>query len=855
MSFVSRLEGPTVLGKLGIQNSVRLSLSVFGLIITFAQGSLAQIACSSVFQGYAVPTLTQLQERAAIKSNKVPQATFANPKREIELAKFWGGIPGPQVLKEILPQGMSYISHSLPQANELGVVKTNSGHMAHLRAEVRGVETNMGVNVGALYDNFFRTNKSVVREEAKAVVLFIHGGGTKTTGHHVAISLLNYLHPYKVDVISMDMPWHGEGPRVSFENAKESLELMREYVKKYVSPSGKPVILAGHSMGGVVSDLYMRLFPKDDLFSAVIPLSTVGDALPGGSAEAKQALEQQIALANLKNTNIPAGERDLSATLARQNKISPVCGMYCSMLMYGLDWKAPAHQGQDYLPALYIIGQGDALYQGYEKPFQFDLQGLKNVTLKVYNERRDIKDRDGTLPPTPVGHMIFDHRPHVEFKPEVPVEVRKKVIAGTIKENEFNQLVEKGLIKLDPQFTFKDLAEPETFVLMRNFIGQVIKQDLSQKTKFQQSALANVIQAWANNLAFREFASSYILQYNRATEKTSLLGPELAQINKRLGEIVSKQKQGKASELEVAEMAPLRERQKQILGLLSGDGSVPPEKAAEFARLQQEMKEISETQMAPLNNQKRELRSRLEDVKFELSRNEKTLQALEEFLVSPMLTQIKKERDETFSKIMEQDEVVRILTERYLLNSYSQGKFKKDLFEDLPADMIVAFEKYEQLSSAYQKIINSYNSVLISEANLGRLSIKAGSFQEAVEALPHYLAEPKNLAELQVLVLSTSRQMQKQSSEIQQISSELLKIEENAAQIATRIYEIQEQKAQLAGSDYFILEKHTVQSLLEQPLENARPKVEEMNNILQRLWAEWQKVWADRSSESSESLY
>lgn len=833
----------------------RLSVLFVSVFILLAQNSFAQVTCSSLFLGYTVPTLTLLQERAAEKSNKVPQATFANPKREIELSKFWGGIPGPQVLKEILPPGLSYISHSLPQANEVGVVKTNTGHMVHLRAEVRGVETNMGVNVGALADNFFRDNKSIVREKAKAVVLFIHGGGTKTTGHHVAISLLNYLHPYKVDVISMDMPWHGEGPRVSFENAKESLELMRDYVKKYVSPSGKPVILAGHSMGGVVSDLYMRLYPKDDVFSAVIPLSTVGDALPGGSADAKQALEQQIAIANLTNSNIPAGERDLSATLARQNKISPVCGMYCSVLMYGLDWKVPDHQGKDYLPALYVIGQGDALYQGYERSFQGELKSLSNVTLKVYNERRDIKDRDGTLPAAPVGHMIFDHRPPVEFKPEVSIEIRRKIVAGTIKEPEFNQLVEKGLITLEPGFTFKDLAEPETFVLMRNFIGKVIKEDLSQKVKYQQTALSNTIQAWANNLAFREFASSFILQYNRATEKTSQLGPELKNLNKRLAELMSKQKQNIATEQDIASIAPLRERQQKILGLLSGDGAVPADKAADFAKLQLEMKEVSETQMAPLNNQKRELRTRLEEVKFELSRNEKTLQALESYLVSPELNQIKKDRDEVFVQIMQQDEVVRVLTERYLFNSYSQGKFKKDLFEDLPADMVVAFEKYEQLSAAYQKIITRFNSVLINEANQGRLVIKPGSFEAASEALPHYLTQPKNQAELQVLILSTSRQVQKQSSEIHQISTELQRIEETAAQIATRIFAIQEQKAALAGSDYFILEKHTVQSVLEQPLSEARPRAEEMNNLLQRLWAEWQKVWADRSSESSESLY
>jgi len=812
--------------------------------------------CSQVYSGYQVPHLSLLQERAARKSEQTPQAKFVNPIREIELARKWGGTPGPQLLRDLLPDGMTYIDHSLPQANEPGVVKTNSGYMAHVRATIRGVGSNMGINIGALHDNLIRpNNKSVVREEAKAVVVFIHGGGTKTTGHHVAISLLNYLHPYKIDVVSLDMPWHGEGPRVSFRNAKESLEHMREYVQKYIAPSGKPIILAGHSMGGVIADLYMRHFPKDDLFSAVIPLSTVGDSLPGGAPAAKQARDYEIAVLNLKNPNIPEGERNLSASLARQNKISPVCGMFCSMLMQGLDWKAPAHNGKDYLPALYIIGKGDALYQGFERSFHGQLQGLSNVTLKVYDNRRDLKDRDGTLPATPVGHLIFDHRPQVEFHPSVSVETRKKIIAGTIKETEFNQLRDHGLIKLDPEYSFRDLAEPETFVLMRNFIASVIGQNIGPKEKIQQPILATVTQAWANNLAFREFASSYLYNYQRATDKTALLGHEMAGMSKRLNELRNKEKKRILTPEETVELAKMSARQKQILGILNGDAQVAPEKAQAFAETQQAIQSLLEHQIGPNNLLRKELRSKMEETKKDFARHEKTIQSLENFLHSPTLEKVRTERENTFALIMKQDEVVRVLTEKYLLNSYTNGQFKVRLFEDLPPDMLVAFEKYERLSQHYQNLIHRFQLVLLSEANAGRLTVKAQDFDQAVTALPAAVNRPQNREELQGIIQTASRELNQLGREQQKLTKEMDQLEDLGSKLQTRLHQLQEQKAELSGNEYFVLERHTINTLLTQSAESVRSNPDKLNNVLQRMWAEWQKIWADRTSDGMDSLY
>lgn len=828
---------------------------IFLSSLLFVNTSVAAQLCADVYSNYQTLTLSALKQRAIEKSDKIPQSTFTTPRKEVEVSKYWVGTKGPKLMQELLPEGMTYLNQALLQANEVGLVKTGHGQMVHLRATVKGVGTNMGVNVGGLFDNMNRSVKSVVREDAKAVVVFIHGGGTKTTGHHVGISLMNYLHPYKVDVVSLDMPWHAQGPRVSFESVKDSMELIREYIKKYISPSGKPVILAGHSMGGVVSDIYMRLYPNDNLVRAVIPLSTVADALPGGTPAARQARENEINQANLNNPNIPASERDLSSTLARQNKISPVCGMFCSVLMTGVDWKAPAHNGRDYLPALYIIGRGDGLYQGYEKSFHQALQPLENVTLKVYEPRRDIRDRDGSLPTTEVGHLIFDHRPHVEFAPEVSLDVRRKVIAGSIKEAEFNQLRQQGLIKVDPEFNFKDLSDPETHVLMRNFIGRVIKEDLSVKHKISGPILSSVIQAWANNLAFREFATSYIYQYHRASSKTAQLGSELQGVIKRMRELQSKQKKETLNKEDQAELDLLLARQQAIKQLLSGEAIANNENLGAYRELQKQHQDLMDNQVAPNLHQRRETRIKFEEAKNESGRHERMLQSLEGLLTSPALDKARNQREQVFEELMTQDGVVRDLTERYLFNSYSNGRFKKDLFETMPPETLAAFEKYESLSNRYQEVLAEFNTVLISEAYAGSLRLQKGAFEQALEVLPHNIEKPRTAAELEKLVAISSKELERLHLEAQKLGKELEVLEETGAQLSTRLFHLEEQKAKLAGEEYFVLERYSIEGLLNQSLQQAKANGDNMNNILQRIWAEWQKVWAERTGESADSLY
>lgn len=344
--------------------------------------------CQEIIETFFHRTLKEYKAEASktIKGIRTPR--LVNPQEEMEIVKDWTQVKQPKFITSILPKDTHIINHSLNGANEEGVVKTNGGVMVHLRAYVRGIGSNFGVNYLALMDNFFHHKSDFVRADANAVVVFIHGGGTKTTGHHVAASLMNYLNPYRVDVVSLDLPWHGEGPRNSVENAADSIKLVREYIEKYISPSGKPVFIAGHSMGGVFADVYRRLYPNDKLVKGVVSLSTVADAAPGKSFEEKHAAEMILAEFNKTNPNIPEDERDLSDSLARDNKIAPLCGAFCSTFMAEVNWAIPAHRGSQYVPALYIIGEGDALYQGYQQSFKKFVGELENTELFVFDKRK-----------------------------------------------------------------------------------------------------------------------------------------------------------------------------------------------------------------------------------------------------------------------------------------------------------------------------------------------------------------------------------------------------------------------------------------------------------------------------------
>jgi hypothetical protein len=244
---------------------------------------------------------------------------FRNPEEELRLQETWSGDLGPAFINSILPKGVSLINHSLFGANEESVVKTSTGKMTHLRYNTGRTQGNLGVHPRVLFENTFKQSNTLYRADSKLIILFVGGGGTKTTGHHVAANLISYFNNYYVDVIAIDNPWHTYGDRTKIQRPEDVLKFAEDFAKTFLAQSGKPIVFMGHSLGGIIADLYMRHYTldKNPTMSAVFPLSPMADPLLGGSPREKLEKEKEIALANTVNPNVPLEDQSFGVELAR----------------------------------------------------------------------------------------------------------------------------------------------------------------------------------------------------------------------------------------------------------------------------------------------------------------------------------------------------------------------------------------------------------------------------------------------------------------------------------------------------------------------------------------------------------
>ena len=409
------------------------------------------------------------------------QPTFINPRKEERLSKKWGGTTDvPQMIKDtLITQKTSTGSHSTSVidfsllAADKGTVKTATpGSFISLRWNElwngKDMSTNMGVYAPTLVKAAMEKEHSyLISSDVKAVFIFLHGGGTATTGHHVANSISNFLGPKGVSVISIDAPFHGYGPRE--EISPEDYYRYLKDIRYKLAPSDTPVFIGGHSMGGLHADNLMRMsqeFGIGEAFEGFISLSTPLDEAPGQDQKTKEASEKKIMEDPKVLSMILDSEVDLNVDLFLQGKIAPGAGISTSHFFDKLDWTIPEHKGADWPESLYLMGRYDALYLGREDNFQRYVTDLENTEVHIMDERID---HYGAL--VKIGHMIFDHR---------------------LPDSE---------------------SQPESFSRIRDFIGRVIGEDLSEIPKDytvgEQGLATNMIIEYYTNLAFRVYLSEY----------------------------------------------------------------------------------------------------------------------------------------------------------------------------------------------------------------------------------------------------------------------------------------------------------------------------------------------------------
>ena len=393
------------------------------------------------------------------------------------------------------------IDHQLLAADQ-GVVKTATpGNFLSLRWNEnwrgRNMSTNMGVFAPSLLEASLRPEYPyLVSSDAKAVFLFLHGGGTATTGHHVAASITNYMGHRGVAVISIDSPHHAYGPREDL-SPEEYYRYLKDLRYK-IAPEEVPVFVGGHSMGGEHADNLMRLSKKHgvgEAFAGFISLSAPMDEAPGESLERKEEVKDQL-LANEEIFEfVPESEKNLNVTLFLQGKIAQLSSISTNYFSTLLEWSIPEHKGSSWKPALYLMGRYDALYMGREGIFDEYVTALENTEVHIMDDRIDHNGNE-----VRIGHMIFDHQMPGDFE------------------------------------------APESFTRIKDFISRVIGQELTGEHVGRYGLMTHILLEYYNNLAFRIFLAEHKYSISRGQEPLTSYGKRSGEIAKGIKEIKKKLK-------------------------------------------------------------------------------------------------------------------------------------------------------------------------------------------------------------------------------------------------------------------------------------------------------------------------
>ncbi|MDE0118631.1 MAG: alpha/beta fold hydrolase [Bdellovibrionales bacterium] len=359
-----------------------------------------------------------------IQASKRLFSSFVDPVKERILPNKWNEeAETPDLLKTFLPEGAYFIKHQQSQPGTATTVKLGEqGDEVMVRArypfEGRELHTNVVFSKRALQSNMNTKNNWFVGEDAKAAFVFIHGGGTATTGSHVAAGMVTNLKKFKVDVVSLDMGWHAQGHREVLDFEAE-IRALAAFVQKYIPPN-VPVFVGGHSWGGVFAEKLMMMTdrPREKFFfhenlKAVLIFSTAVDAAPGKSFEEKKRelhRRQDDVNYNRQDEATPA-EMSMWKQIVKDGKFSILGGWYASGTMFQLDQSLPVHRGKKYIPAYVVVGKYDPLvYIGFEDLYDKRYNSLENVVYNVLDFLPSRYTKKGEpLKFIKVGHLLGEH--------------------------------------------------------------------------------------------------------------------------------------------------------------------------------------------------------------------------------------------------------------------------------------------------------------------------------------------------------------------------------------------------------------------------------------------------------------
>ena len=425
---------------------------------------------------------------------------FTSVAGERKLVEKWNIPPSgvPNRIKAILPEDVYLIGHQLPRpANPTTVKLGEPGNTvlmarAHYTYAGQNFATNVTFSSRALASNLrnIRNPDSknwLVGEDAVFGIVYLHGGGTRSTGGHTAEGMINHYKYFNIDVLSLDLSWHGEGHREVLPPEVE-IKALSAFVQKYV-PSSVPVVVWGHSWGATWAEMLMGMVnrPHDKLFfhhntKGVLIMSPPVDAAPGKGMHSKLKEYQRLIEDSRKNKQHLYAPKEVGiwTQMVHQGKINPLSSLYTMLWILHLDHRIPKYMKKifrkkkgetsegmsvdDLLPGVVVEGMNDPLTGvNFIKFFRQYYAKLKNITFHLLKG---------------VGHLLGDYK-----YPGTDTAVDIKVASDFIAEK-------LGLKKLE-----------------------------KQRRNTPHSSFISIVQEYANNLPFREYVAEHSYFVTRNTSK------------------------------------------------------------------------------------------------------------------------------------------------------------------------------------------------------------------------------------------------------------------------------------------------------------------------------------------------
>jgi alpha-beta hydrolase superfamily lysophospholipase len=222
----------------------------------------------------------------------------------------------------------------------------------------------------------------------KAVLLIVHGLA-EHCGRYM--NVVNHFVPLGYAVYGFDHLGHGksDGPRVYVERFQDFLDTIKTYYDMIQAwQPGKPIFLVGHSMGGLISAVYL-LDHQQDFAGAVLSGASVKvpDHISGATIMAGKVFSKLLPKFGILKLEADGVSRDPAVVQAYINDPLVCTGKITARLageLLGATQRVTVEAEKITLPILILHGGADKLVECDASKTFYDRIRSAAKTLKIY---------------------------------------------------------------------------------------------------------------------------------------------------------------------------------------------------------------------------------------------------------------------------------------------------------------------------------------------------------------------------------------------------------------------------------------------------------------------------------------